>query len=94
MVPAERRAHAAIRPKSTRPDLDRENRQFVVDRRWMAVKFEMINTEPVDVAGQIQIRATHHFVAQGTPSRLTSSLGAMIELLTVSFCKNRVLVQT
>jgi hypothetical protein len=33
-------AYATIRPKSAMPDLDRENRQFVVNRRRLAVKFE------------------------------------------------------
>jgi hypothetical protein len=36
------RAHAT--PKSATPNLDRENRQFVVNHRWLAVKFEMINS--------------------------------------------------
>jgi hypothetical protein len=63
-------AYATIRPKSATPNLDRENRQFVVNRRWLAVKFEMINTEPVDVAGQIRTQATHHFGAQMNPFSL------------------------
>jgi hypothetical protein len=36
----------------------------------MAVKFEMINTESVDLAGQIQTQAAPHFGAQMNPFSL------------------------
>jgi len=36
----------------------------------MAIKFEMINTESVDVAGQIRAQATPHFGAQMNPFSL------------------------
>ncbi len=34
------RTARTIRTKSATPNLDRENRQFVVNRRWLLVKFE------------------------------------------------------
>jgi hypothetical protein len=66
--------------------LDIENPQFVVNHRWPAVKFEMVNSEPVGLDGRIRTRAAKYFGAQ-----LRATSGCLTDFVRIVACSLSVL---